>query len=200
MEKRQGILLLVSGPSGAGKTTLCTRLEEAKEAYYAISCTTRKPRPGETDGDDYFFLDVASFQQKINEGAFIEYAEVHGNYYGTLKSEVISHLENGNDVVMDIDVQGAASVRACTDEMIQASLVDLFVTPENEIELRKRLENRQTDDPAIIEKRMQNSLAEMAESTSYTYLMVSSDKDTDYNQFISLLKTERLRQSRMYSE
>ena len=124
---------------------------------------------------------------------------MHGHFYGTLKSEVLNYLQSGQDVVMDIDVQGATSVRSCKDSTILSSLVDLFITPKDEIELRQRLENRQTDDPAVIEKRVKNSLAEMAECDKYTYLLVSTDKETDYRAFSSLLFSERLRQSRLTS-
>ena len=197
MCKRQGILLLVSGPSGSGKTTLCERIESNQEAYYAVSATTRQPRPGETHGEDYFFLSKEEFQKKIEAGEFIEHAEVHGNFYGTLKSEIIEKLLNGDDVVMDIDVQGAALVRACDNATIQQSLVDVFITPPSEEELRKRLVDRQTDSEEIIERRMKNSLAEMKECDKYTYLIVSADRESDYQRFSSLLFAERLRQSRM---
>ena len=197
MHQRQGILLLVSGPSGSGKTTLCERLQANGEAYYATSCTTRPPRPGEIHGKDYFFLSKDQFQQKIANDEFIEHAEVHGNFYGTPKSEIVEKLLSGQDVVIDIDVQGAALVRQCNDTTIQQSLVDLFVTPPNEEELRKRLVGRQTDSEEIIATRMQNSLKEMKECDTYTYLLVSSDKETDYHKFSALLFTERLRQSRL---
>ena len=197
MHQRQGILLLVSGPSGSGKTTLCERIAANKEAYYATSCTTRNPRPGEIDGKDYFFLSKQQFQAKIEQQEFIEFAEVHGNYYGTLKSEIIEKLLQGQDVVMDIDVQGAENVRNCDNRTIQQSLVDLFIKPENNEELRKRLVGRQTDSEEIIATRMQNALEEMEESGKYTYLLISSDKETDYHRFKSLLLSERLRQSRL---
>lgn len=198
MSTRTGILLLVSGPSGSGKTTLCERLEKAGEAYYAVSATTRQPRTGESDGDDYFFLSKEEFQQKVTAGAFIEHAEVHGNFYGTLKSEIISKLTEGVDVVMDIDVQGADLVRECEDPTIQSSLVDLFITVPNEAELRSRLTGRQTDSDEVIAKRMENSLEEMTHLTKYTYLLASSDRETDYRRFFSLLEAERMRQGRHY--
>lgn len=196
MSTRAGILLLVSGPSGSGKTTLCERLEKAGEAYYAVSATTRAPRPGETDREDYFFLSQEEFRQKITEDAFIEHAEVHGNFYGTLKSEILSKLSEGRDVVMDIDVQGADLVRACQDSTIKSALVDLFITVPNETELRSRLTGRQTDSEEVITKRMNNSLEEMTYKGKYTYLLISSDRETDYRRFFSLLEAERMRQLR----
>ncbi len=192
------MLLLVSGPSGSGKTTLCRRSADDGLANYAVSCTTRTPRDGETNGEDYFFLSTEEFQQKIADQAFIEYAEVHGNYYGTLKSEVTSNISQGKDVVMDIDVQGAELIRACGDPLIQTALVELFVMPPDEAELLKRLTGRGTDSQAIIDRRMENSLAEMMQWTKYTYCLVSADKETDYSKFKALLVTESLRVSRIH--
>ena len=114
-----GILYLVSGPSGSGKTTLCRRLASEGLAHYSISCTTRSPREGEVNGRDYYFMTVEEFQNEITHEALLEHAEVHGNHYGTLMSEVLVFLQQGMDVVMDIDVQGAAQVRASTNLEIQ---------------------------------------------------------------------------------
>lgn len=194
---RLGMLLLVSGPSGSGKTTLCRRAADANLANYATSCTTRPPRPGETHGTDYFFLTTEEFKQKINNDELLEYAEVHGNYYGTLKSEVFTHIESGKDVVMDIDVQGADQIRNCTDPLIQQSLVELFVMPESEAELLKRLTGRGTDSQEIIDTRMKNSLEEMQQWDKYTYCLLSSDRETDYQKFQSILTTESLRVNRL---
>lgn len=196
-QKRTGMLLLVSGPSGSGKTTLCRRSADEGLANYAVSCTTRAPRDGEINGQDYFFLSIEEFKQKITAQDFIEYAEVHGNYYGTLKSEVISNIQQGKDVVMDIDVQGADLIRQCPDPLIQQALVQLFVMPPNEQELLKRLTGRGTDSPEIIERRMKNSLEEMQQWHKYTYSLVSADKETDYTKFKALLVTESLKVSRI---
>jgi len=190
------MLLLVSGPSGSGKTTLCRRAADAGLASYAISCTTREPRPGETHGEDYFFLSIDEFKEKISNSDLLEHAEVHGNYYGTLKSEIFNHIEAGTDVVMDIDVQGAEHIRACDDPLIQQALVELFVMPESEAELRKRLTGRGTDSDEIIETRMKNSLEEMQHWDKYTYCLLSSDRETDYKKFQSILSAESLRVSR----
>ena len=130
---------MVSGPSGSGKTTLCRRLADEKEAHYSISCTTRLPRDGEIDGKDYHFLTTKDFQSRIDAGEFLEHAKVHENYYGTLKTEVVNQLAVGIDVVMDIDVQGANQVRSCSDSQIKVALIDLFVMPPSEEELRSRL-------------------------------------------------------------
>lgn len=194
--ERTGILLLVSGPSGSGKTTLCRRLADEGEAVYSTSCTTRHARDGERDGHDYHFLSHENFEQKVRDGAFLEYAEVHGNFYGTLKSEIIGYLASGTDVVMDIDVQGADQVRACQDPAIQAALVDLFVMPGTEDELRKRLTARGSDSDDVIELRMKNALGEISNWPKYQYRLLSGTREQDYHQFKSLMVAERLRVSR----
>lgn len=197
MSARTGMLLVVSGPSGSGKTTLCRRLADAGEAHYSISCTTRNPRPGEVDGRDYHFLSREAFQCQIAANAFLEYAEVHGNFYGSLKSEVLEHIANGHDVVMDIDVQGAQQVRACCDPEIRHAFVDVFVMPPNEKELLDRLSGRGTDSADVIALRMTNALDEMAHWNAYTYLLVSGSREDDYARFLSLVTAERMRVTRI---
>lgn len=197
MPQRTGILLLVSGPSGSGKTTLCRRLADEGEARYSTSCTTRPARPGEKDGHDYFFLSREDFTQKIDQGEFLEHALVHGNCYGTLKAEVLQHLSNGIDVVMDIDVQGAAQVRACDDPEIRKALVDLFVMPPSNEELLARLTARNTDSDEVIALRMKNALEEMAHWPHYQYRLLSATREEDYTRFKALLMAERLRIARL---
>ncbi|RYD19653.1 MAG: guanylate kinase [Verrucomicrobiaceae bacterium] len=197
MSARTGILLVVSGPSGSGKTTLCRQLADSGEAHYSISCTTRSPRPGEVNGKDYHFLTREDFQQRIGAGDFLEHAEVHGNLYGTLKSEVSAYLRDGTDVVMDIDVQGAAQVRACDDGEIRKAFVDLFVMPPSEEELHNRLAGRGTDSAEVIAVRMTNALEEMAHWRLYGHLLHSSTRTEDYARFQSLVTSERMRVSRL---
>jgi guanylate kinase len=197
MSARTGILLVVSGPSGSGKTTLCRQLASSGEARYSISCTTRAPRPGEQDGIDYHFMTDEEFRSRLHAGEFLEHALVHGNLYGSLKSEVISHLREGIDVVMDIDVQGAEQVRTCLDSDIQRALVDLFVMPPSEDELHTRLSGRGTDSQETIALRMTNALEEMRHWRLYQYVLLSSTKDQDYAKFQALLNAERLRVSRI---
>jgi len=194
---RTGILYLVSGPSGSGKTTLCRRLAEEGLAHYSISCTTRKPREGETDGRDYFFHSQETFQNDVAAGEFLEHAEVHGNHYGTLKSEVFNSINRGQDVVMDIDVQGAALVRSCDDPAIQAALVDLFVMPADEDDLKKRLTGRGTDSDKVIALRLKNALEEMTHWKRYSFLLLSQDRASDYSQFKALLLAQRLHTARI---
>lgn len=197
MSARTGILLVVSGPSGSGKTTLCRRLADSGEARYSISCTTRPPRPGEEHGKDYHFLTQEDFHQRLQAGYFLEHAMVHGNFYGSLKSEVITHLQAGQDVVMDIDVQGAAQIRACDDREIRRAFVDLFVMPPSEAELQQRLSGRGTDSQEIIALRMTNALEEMRHWDRYAYRLVSSTREEDYEQVRALVIAERLRVSRL---
>lgn len=198
MVQRSGILLVVSGPSGSGKTTLCRRLAEAEEAHYSISCTTRAPREGEVNGRDYHFLTHDEFKERVDAGEFLEHAKVHGNYYGSLISEVLEYIGNGTDVVMDIDVQGAAQVRACPDSLIQRAMVDLFVMPPSGDELRSRLSGRGTDSDEVIDVRMKNALEEMQSWDLYNFVLHSGDRDEDYRRFLSLLVAERMRVGRMH--
>lgn len=196
MSQRTGILLVVSGPSGSGKTTLCRQLADLGEAHYSISCTTRAPRPGEVDGTDYHFLTRESFEGRLAMGDFLEHAEVHGNLYGTLKSEVAAPLADGRDVVMDIDVQGAAQVRACPDADIRRAFVDLFVMPADDAELHARLSARGTDSEETINLRMRNALEEIAHWPLYQYRLLSSAREEDFARFRALVTSERMRTSR----
>ena len=194
--KRTGILFLVSGPSGSGKSTLCRRLEGEGEAEFSVSCTTRDPREGEKHGSEYYFLSTDEFDRKVGAGEFLEFAEVHGNKYGTLRSEVIDRLLDGKDVVMDIDVQGAAQVRGCEDPAIQRALVDLFVMPPDERELAARLTGRGTDSEEVIALRLKNAIEEMAHWPEYRYRLLSATREEDYSRFKALLDAERWRVSR----
>ncbi len=197
MSERTGILLVVSGPSGSGKTTLCRLLADSGEVRYSISCTTRPPRPGEENGKDYHFLSKEDFFHRLEAGDFLEHAVVHGNLYGSLKSEVIAHLNAGIDVVMDIDVQGADQVRQCPDADIRRAFLDLFVMPPSEEILLKRLSNRGTDSAEVIALRMHNALEEMRHWRKYGYSLVSSSVEEDFAQGLALITAERLRVSRI---
>lgn len=196
MFARTGMLLVVSGPSGSGKTTLCRRLADAGEVCYSISCTTRTPRPGEVDGRDYHFLSREEFVRRLEAGEFLEHAVVHGHLYGSYKADVMSHLGAGDDVVMDIDVQGAEQVRHCADPDIRRACVDLFVMPPDEAELLARLSGRGTDSSETIALRMTNALGEMRHWRDYTYVMLSASRDEDYARLLALVTTERMRVSR----
>ncbi len=194
MKAKLGTLLVVSGPSGSGKTTLCRRASDAGLCSYSISCTTRQPRPGEVNGVDYHFLSMEEFKAKVAAGEFLEYAEVHGNCYGTLKADIIELLEQGKTVVMDIDVQGADSVRACQESVLLKAYADLYIHVPQE-ELKNRLCGRQTDSEDVIALRLKNAAAEDACLPRYIYCLVSSDRESDYAAFTALLKTLSMRVS-----
>ena len=196
--KRRGLLCVVSGPSGSGKTTLCRRFsEEDSEAVYAVSATTRAPRGEEKDGVDYFFLGREEFEQRATRGEFLEYAEVHGKFYGTLKSEVLAHIEAGRDVLMDIDVQGAELVRKQDDPRIKEALVDIFILPPSDDELIRRLNFRGTETEEQLALRLQNAHEEMRHWSQYQYTVVSRDKEADFALFSSIIAGERCRSARL---
>jgi len=196
MADRLGILYLVSGPSGSGKTTLCRRLAETGEVHYSTSCTTRKPREGEVQGHDYHFLSQENFTKKVANKEFLEHAEVHGNSYGTLKNEVIAHIQAGRDIVMDIDVQGAALVRENLDPLIQKSLVDLFIMLDED-ELENRLAHRGTDSDEVIDLRLKNARSEMEQCSKYRFHMYSHTREEDFDRFRSLLVGQRMKTERI---
>lgn len=192
------MLCVVSGPSGSGKTTLCRRFSESDgEAVYAVSATTRAPREGERDGVDYHFMERAEFEAGIARGDFLEHAEVHGRLYGTLKREVLGHLEAGRDVLMDIDVQGAALVRGSADPAIQEALVDIFILLPSNAELVKRVRARGTETEEQLALRLFNAREESRHWPEYRYTLVSADRETDFATFRSILAGERCRSRRL---
>ncbi len=193
MADSPGILLVVSGPSGAGKTTLCRRLgEEDPKVVHSISCTTRAPREGEVDGESYFFLTVEEFQSKADKGEFLEHAVVHGNHYGTLLGWVRERLESGIDVVMDIDVQGAAQIREHPDPFIASRRADLFIFLSEE-ELMERLKERGSESEEQLAVRLKNAREELAQWPHYQYVIPSRTKDEDYARFRAIVEGERRR-------
>jgi guanylate kinase len=152
--ERHGILFVVSAPSGAGKSTILNALRQTPDFVYSGSCTTRAPRPGEIDGEDYHFIDQEEFSRRLEHGEFLEHAEVHGNHYGTLRADVLDQLKTGVDVLVDIDVQGARSIRANGGPEIRSALADIFIMPPSLEELRRRLEKRGTETAEQIETRI----------------------------------------------
>ncbi len=187
-----GTLLIVSGPSGSGKTTLCRRAEADGLTAYSISCTTRAPRPGERQDVDYHFLSREEFDAKVAAGEFLEHATVHGNSYGTLKSDIVDNLLAGRNIVMDIDVQGAASIRACEDPIIRRAYADVYIHIPS-AELEARLRGRMTDAEDVIRLRLHNAAEEDARRGEYQYELISADREHDYACFTTLLSALSMR-------
>ncbi len=196
LPRRSGILFLLSAPSGAGKTTLCDALRQNPDFYYTVSCTTREPRPGEIDGEDYHFISTSEFDRRVAAGDFLEHATVHEHRYGTLRAPVVEHLLAGEDLLMDIDTAGAEQIRACDDPIIQEALVDIFLYPPSLEELRRRLEKRGTESAAEIETRLQNAAIEMQSWNRYRYLIRSESIETNLRQFRCIMQAERNRTAR----
>ncbi len=188
-----GAILIVSGPSGAGKSSLIKAAkEQIGDFYFSISTTTRKPREGERDGVDYFFTDQESFEADIKAGEFLEYAQVHGNYYGTSLKPVRKALEEGKLVIFDIDVQGHAIARERMGDLITS----VFVTTPTLAELEHRLRSRGTDGDDIIKKRIQNALVEIEYISAYDFLIVNDDFERALDSFIAVAKAARLKKGR----
>ena len=191
--KTKPLFIVMSAPSGCGKTTLIDMiLQEYHDIVYSISCTTRAPRGEEEDGLDYHFLTRERFEELLREDAFIEHAEVHGNYYGTLKRPIVEVLAEGNSMILDIDVQGAAKVRDYVralpdDDPLKAGYVDIFINPPSLEELRERLEGRGTDLPETIERRMANAEGEMARAGEYMYRVVNDDLGMCFRRLCDLI-------------
>ncbi len=194
---RKGILFVISAPSGAGKTTLISSLRQKQDFVYSVSCTTRAPRPGEVHGEDYFFLTPEEFHQHITDGDFLEHAEVHGRFYGTLKSTVLTHLMSGVDVLLDIDTIGAASIRMCADPIIQDALADVFIMPPGLDELARRLRRRGTESEEQISVRLKNAFGEMEKWRAYRYTIISGSMEEDIEKFRAVMRAERYMSCRL---
>lgn len=195
------LLIVVSAPSGAGKTTLCERLlaDHSTELHYSISCTTRAPREGEVDGKSYHFLTEQDFLQKVEANEFLEYAQVYGHWYGTLRQTIEGMHAQGLHALMDVDVQGAATIREYVAKLdrnhpLRRGFVDIFIAPPSLQELERRITIRGTDSPEVIQRRMIEAHAEMAQSGKYRYLVVNDDLDRSYRAMESILIAECHRQ------
>lgn len=193
------LLVVVSAPSGGGKTTLCHQILAARpDLTRAITCTTREPRGDEKDGVDYYFLDAGSFLKRVQAGNFLEHATVYGQSYGTLKSEVLGKLRSGKDVLLNIDVQGAAAVRKCAEEdpELKRALVTVFLTPATLTVLEARLQKRGTDSPAAIQKRLGVARQEIAQWKNFDYLIISRGINDDLRQMQAIVEAEKMRTER----
>ncbi len=188
---RSGILFVVSAPSGAGKTTLCDALRQTPDFVYSVSCTTRAPRAGEIDGEDYHFMTEANFLERVAAGEFLEHARVHDHYYGTLRSPIQMDLESGVDVLIDIDTQGAAAIREYNEPFIRESLCDVFIMPPDLDELRRRLTKRGTETEQQIELRLANAAREMQLWRDYRYTIISKSMEEDLLKFRHIMGAER---------
>jgi guanylate kinase len=188
---RSGILFVISAPSGAGKTTLVDALRNTSEFVYSVSCTTRPPRAGELDGEDYKFLTEADFLAQVKAGEFLEHARVHSHYYGTRLEPVMLNLKNGRDVLIDIDTQGATNIRNCKDEFIRQALADVFIMPPDLEELRRRLTKRGTETAQQIESRLATASREMQSWREYRYTVISRSIEEDLQKFRHIMTAER---------
>jgi guanylate kinase len=194
------VLLLISAPSGGGKTTVCQQLLASVPGLgRAITCTTRPPRPGERDGVDYHFLTFEAFERQRAEGAFLEAAQVYGHRYGTLKREVGERLRQAQDVLLNVDVQGAASIRALarTDAELGAALVTVFLTPASVEVLAERLARRGQDAPEVVARRLAEARQEIAAWKQFDYLVLSSSVAEDLRRVRSILEVEKMRSRRV---
>jgi guanylate kinase len=189
--RRHGILFIISAPSGAGKTTVVQALRKTGNFFYSVSCTTRAPRADEIDGMHYHFLSHADFLAKLEAGDFLEHAQVHGDYYGTFREPVLSNLKNGVDVLIDIDIQGAAAIRNFDDEIIRRALCDVFIMPPDLDELRRRLTKRGTETTEQIESRIVTAAREMELWRDYRYTIISRSMEEDLLKFRQIMGAER---------
>ena len=191
--KTKPLFIVMSAPSGCGKSTLIDMLlQEYHDIVYSISCTTRAPRGEEEDGLDYHFLSKERFEELLKKDAFLEYAKVHDNYYGTLKAPIIEVLAEGNSMILDIDVQGAAKVREYVRALpntdpLKIGYVDIFINPPSLEELRERLERRGTDSREVIEKRMRNAEGEMSRAGEYMFQVTNDDLAICYKRLCDLI-------------
>ncbi|MCM1007181.1 MAG: guanylate kinase [Ruminococcus flavefaciens] len=184
----KGRLIVFSAPSGCGKGTMLAEILKDEKFYVSVSATTRKPREGEVDGVNYHFISHEEFLKKIEENAFIEYAEYCSNFYGTLKSEVDNKLEQGINVILEIEVQGAMKIRD-----IRPDAIFVFVAPPSINELRRRLKKRGTESDEIIEERISKAAGEIMLAEKYDYVVVNAALEDAVSDFLTIIRAEELK-------
>jgi len=200
-KKNTPLLILISAPSGGGKTTLCNLLLAARpEMTRAVTCTTPDPRPGEKNGVDYYFLDAENFLKRVQAGNFLEHATVYGHSYGLLRQELLGKLRDGRDVLLNVDVQGAATIkeRALADPELKRALMTVFLTPPSLKSLEQRLLKRGADAPAVIQKRLAVARQETAQWKNFDYLIISGSKEEDLRQMLAIVEAEKMRTTRCH--
>lgn len=191
---RRGFMLILSSPSGAGKTTICRNvLKKDSRITLSISATTRPKRPGEQEGVDYYFKTEEEFKAMIEADEFLEWAHVFGNYYGTLKKPVYEAMEEGKDILFDIDWQGAQQLK----EVASEDVVTIFILPPSRDELESRLRNRAQDEESVIQERMEKANSEISHYTEYKYIVINQELDTSIDKVESIIKSERLTRRRL---
>jgi len=192
LSREKGLLIVISAPSGTGKTTLCHMLlKEFPNMEFSVSFTTRKPRPGEVNGKDYWFVTREEFLKRVEEGDFLEWAEVYGNLYGTSKSQVLKALNEGKDILLDIDTQGALQVKKNFPDAVL-----IFILPPSLRELERRLRKRGTDPEEVIEKRLRFAREEIKRARFYDYIVVNDVLEVAYNRLKSIITAEKCRTNR----
>ena len=190
----KGILVILSSPSGAGKTSIARALVEGNENFlFSVSATTRKSRPGELNGREYHFLTVDEFRQKINDGLFLEHAKVFGNLYGTPLQAVRDSISRGRDLIFDVDWQGGKQIRTSS---LSKFVISIFILPPSIKELHERLMKRAQDSSDIVKDRMRKSIDEIMHWKEYDYVIVNRDFDKTLNEVKSIIVSEKLRRFR----
>ena len=193
LNKKKGVMLVLSSPSGAGKSSICKSLMSLdKNLSLSVSTTTRKKRPNEKSGEDYIFVSTEEFENMLSNNNFIEYANVFDNYYGTVKSLVDKKINNGQDLIFDIDWQGAQQLR----EKMRENVVSIFILPPSKKELERRLKSRGQDSDEVVKKRMDGASAEITHWAEYDYVIINEDLNKSVNAVLGVLKAERMKRIR----